>query len=74
MRCLRLAKSAMKKLPTQAAHHVAKRLLRGSDVRDEFVLMELLAARHHGLDHRDADAATDVAQQIDGAGNLAAFF
>lgn len=42
-------------------------------VRDERVLMEFGAARNHGLESGNANAAADVAQEIDGARYLAAF-
>src|SRR5579885_1292620 len=48
--------------------------MRSSDVRDELVLMELSAPHDHRLEQRNADAAADIAQQVDGAGYLAAFF
>jgi len=64
----------MKEVRTQTAGDVAICLSRASYMRAEYVLMELLAPRYHRLDHRDADASADVAEQIYRAGDLAAFF
>src|ERR1700676_4737976 len=74
MHRLRLAETAVKELSAHAARRAAKRLLRAGDVRNQFILMKLRAARDDGLDHGDANAAAEIAQQIDRSGNLTTLF
>jgi len=61
----------MKEICAQAVRHTAISRSRKSPLRAKYVLMELLPPRYHRLDHRDTDAAADVAQEIYRTGNLA---